>query len=87
MSAINVNHEKQGIVDIIVLDGILNADTCNTFDEISYVLASVAAKSMRLGLWSKVALTLGISLFPAYDQLDPTSGGHPQTRGGETIFG
>lgn len=34
MSALNVSHEKQGQIDIIALDGILNADTCFFLDKV-----------------------------------------------------
>ncbi len=33
MTALKLEHEKRGPVDIIVLDGILNAETIKTFDK------------------------------------------------------
>ncbi len=40
MSALNVNHKKKEIVDIIVLDGILNADTCHLLDKVLQSIVS-----------------------------------------------
>lgn len=34
MPSLTIHHEKRGSVDVINLEGILNADTCHAFDEV-----------------------------------------------------